>query len=187
MDTFGCACRVDKRNTLIDNSKAGELVENNSQWHPGFSNIGSVPGYPSFVTVPPTPQTIAQASAPTIADPEFLGHDESETEDEADEDMDDIDDVDDAIDFGALDDEDDAQAAAFALQSLINGPTPQAHTTDGISFFQQAEQMSSDDDFNSGAAYSGMPDLEVASPAPETDEQMLKGIVYLNHKFRSAR
>ena len=181
METFGCACRLEKGNILIDNSKAGELLENNSQWHPGFSNIGSVPGNPPTVTVPPTPQTIAQASAAMIADPDFLDHDESESEDEADEDMDEIDEVDDSFDANLLNNVDEAQFAAFALQSMTNGPTPQAHTANAISYFLEADQISSDSDSDSGAAYSGMPDLEVAPSAPETDEQTQKGIAYLHH------
>ena len=166
---------MDEGSTLIDNSKAGELVENNSQWHPGFSTLGSVPGNPSIGTIPPTPQAIAQATAATLADPDFLDHDEGETEDEMDEDMDETDDVDDAFDEDALDDDEEAQLAAFALESSINEPTSQAHTADAISYLTEVEQILSNDDFISAAAYSETPGLEEVSSASQTDRQTLGG------------
>ena len=166
MDTFGCASPVEEGRTLIDNSKAGEFVENNSQWHPGFSNIGSVPGY----LVPPTPQTVAQATAATIADPDFLDHDESETEDESDEDMNEVDEVDDAFDEDALDVEEEAQLAAFASESLVNEPVPQAHTADAISYLTEVEHILSNESF-----ISELPDLGEVPSAPETDQQTLEG------------
>ena len=167
---------------MIDNSKAGELVENNSQWHPGFSTLGSVPGNLSIGNLPPTPQAIAQATAATLADTDFLDHDEGETEDEVDEDMDEIDDVDDAFDEDALDDEEEAQLAAFALESLINEPNPQTHTADGFSYLTEVDQISSNDDFISAAAYSETPGPEEVSSASQTDQQTLQGNALLHHR-----
>ena len=167
---------MDEGSTLIDNSKAGELVENNSQWHPGFSTLGSVPGSLSIGTLPPTPQAIAQATAATLAETDLLDSDEeAEMEDEVDEDMDEIDDVDDAFDEDALDDEEEAQLAAFALESSINEPNPQAHTADPFSYLTEVEQILSNDDFISAAAYSETPGLEEVSSASQTDQQRLQG------------
>lgn len=161
MDTFGCALPMDEGNALIDNSEAGELVENNSQWHPGFSDIGSVPGNLSIGTVPPTSQTVAQTTAVTIADPDFLDHDESETEDEADEDMDEIDDVDDAFDEDALDEEDLLQP--FDLGALTSEPLLQAHNPDAVHVFPDEGPFD-------------LHDLEpIEMPAPLTYEQLLEG------------
>lgn len=185
---------MDEGNTVIDNSKAGELVENNSQWHPLFS-FDSVPGNLSISAVPLTAQTVAQATAATIADPDFLDHDEGETEDEANEDMDFFtDDVDEAFEaFEALDEEDEAQLAAFALESSIPEPIPQAHAAETMSsltedeqpVFEQIEleQLLSNDDFISDTEETDLPDLEEAPSAPQTDQQMLEGNAYLHHSL----
>ena len=183
VDTFGCACRVDEGNTLVDNSKAGELVENNSQWHPGFSTLGSVPGNLSIGMVPPIPHGVAQGTA--VADPDFLDHDEGETEDEADEDMDELDVVNDdsdeaalAAEEAALAAEEAAQLAAFALESSANGPIPQAYTADAISYLSEVEHILSNDSFISDAEDSDIADFEEMlseGSASQTDQQMLEG------------
>ena len=158
MDTFGCACPCDEGNALIDNSEAGELVENNSQWHPAFSDIGSVPGNPSIGTVPPTTQTVAQATAATIADPDFLDDDEGETDDQADEDIDEIDDVDDAFDEDALDDEEEDLLAASSWDP------------------SEVEHMLSNHNYiSSDSQDSVIPDLEEVPSEPLTYQQLLEG------------
>ena len=96
LNTFGCTCRVDENNTLIDNSEAGELVHNNSQWHPGFSALGSVPGVLPTATLPPTFQPAMQAEAATTPDEE--PENEGDDVDEEDEEMDDDDNFNDAFD-----------------------------------------------------------------------------------------
>ena len=158
MDTFGCACPIDEGNALIDNSEAGELIENNSQWHPGFSDIGSVPGNPSIGTVPPTTQTVAQATAVTIADLDFLDDDEGETDDETDEDIDEIDDVDDAFDEDALDEEE---------EDLIAASTWEASEVEHIFSNQNFISSNSED--------SELPDLEEVPSESLTYQQLLEG------------
>ena len=179
---------MDEGSTLIDNSKAGELVENNSQWHPGFSTLGSISGTLSLSVVAPAPQAVAQATA--VADSGFPDHDEGETEDEADEDIDEFDDVDDAFDEDALAEEtlaeetlaeealaeeEAAQLAAFALVSSANEPIPQAYPADADSYLSEVEHILSDDSFISDAGDSDTPDLEEMASAPQTDQQMLEG------------
>ena len=43
IETFGCKGQTDDRHTIVDISEGTQLVADNSQWHPGFSNFGSVP------------------------------------------------------------------------------------------------------------------------------------------------
>lgn len=99
VNTFGCVCRVDENNVLIDNSEAGGSVYNNSQRHPGFSAVGSVPGMLTTGMIPPALQTAGQAAAATSAD--------QDVEDEMDDEM-----LDDAFDEDALDEDEDALDAA---------------------------------------------------------------------------
>ena len=166
---------MDEGNALIDNSKAGELFENSSQWHPGLSTLGSVPGNLSIGTIPPNLQAVAQATAATIVDPDILVHDEGETDDEADEDMDEVDDVDDTFDEDVLDEEEEAQLAAFRLESSINKPIPQTTEADAISYPTEIEQILSNDNSISDAEDSNLPDLVEGPSAPQTDQQMLEG------------
>ena len=42
--TFGCQAHVDQVKSVIDVSEGAQSILDNSQWHPAFSNFGSVPG-----------------------------------------------------------------------------------------------------------------------------------------------
>ena len=162
---------MDEQNTLINNSEAGELIENNSQWHPGFSTLGSVPGTHSTGTLPPTLEPTAQASAASIADQDFLTEDEAEVEDEADEEMDEIDDVDDAFDEDAMDDDEEADSTAFEVTST-NEANPQSLLA---AISTEVDHLLSDDNLFSEAEDSELPELEEMFVAQQTDQQTAEG------------
>ena len=87
IETFGCKGQTDDNHTIVDISEGSRLVADNSQWHPGFSNFGAVPG--------PTLSVEAADMHPAPA---------------SDVDMDDIfevDEIDDDFDEDALEESDD--------------------------------------------------------------------------------
>ena len=101
VDTFGCPYRVDENNNLIDN-----MVHDNSQWHPGFSALGSVPG-----TLPTGPMPLAlQPAAVTTADLSLESEDEAD--EEVNEEPDDLDILDGAFDGDAVDDGEETDVLA---------------------------------------------------------------------------
>lgn len=163
---------MDESSTLIDNSEAGELVQNNSQWHPGFSALGSVPGMAPTHAVPLVLQTTGQAPAATNADQ--AGWIEDETEDEADEEMDEVD-VD-GFDANVLEN-------IAALQEFVNeanlqpyaveaGPSdPLSHTLDPT----ETEHLLSDGSTVSEDEDSDLPDLGNVLGAHQADQQMVEG------------
>ena len=87
IETFGCKGQTDDNHTIVDISEGSQLVADNSQWHPGFSNFGAGPG--------PTLSVEATALHPAPA---------------SDVDMDDVfevDEIDDDFDDDALEESDD--------------------------------------------------------------------------------
>ena len=87
IETFGCKGQTDDNHTIVDISEGSQLVADNSQWHPGFSNFGAVPG--------PTLSVEAAVLHPAPA---------------SDVDMDDVfevDEIDDDFDEDALEESDD--------------------------------------------------------------------------------
>lgn len=174
---------MDESNTLIDNSEAGELVHNNSQWHPGFSALGSVPG-----TITPAVQIAVQAAAATPAeqDLEIEDEDEDEDEDEADEEMDEIDNIDDAFDEDALDEGEDSGPAAFGEALFLDTfglmpPDVLLHTPQAAN----AEQSMSDETSILEDDYSDLPDLEEMPVAEQTDHQATAGNEQFQHDLGS--
>lgn len=51
VNTFGCTCPIFNSNAVLDISEGARSIPDNSHFHPGFQNFGSVPG--ATVTVPP--------------------------------------------------------------------------------------------------------------------------------------
>lgn len=177
VNTFGCACRVDESNTLIDSSEAGELVRDNSQWHPGFSAMGSVPGMLPNGTI--ALQTGVQATAVTTADQDFEiedeGEDESEdeSEGEADEEMHDIDNLDDAFDEDPPDEGEEGDVTALLAVDL-GVISSQLSDTPGAA---EIEQLLPDENGQSEDEDSDLPDLEEIPVADQTDQQTTEGNV----------
>ena len=164
-NTFGCSCRVDESNTLIDNSEAGELVHNNSQWHPGFSALGSVPGVLPTGTIPPVPQTAVPAVAGTPVDQDLeIGE---EDEDEADEEMDDIASLNDASDADSLD--------VPALEPTF--PNQLSYTLDAA----EVEQLLPDENSALEDGDFDLPDLEEVPEADQINQQTSQGNEKLKH------
>lgn len=172
---------MDESNTLIDNSEAGELVHNNSQWHPGFSALGSVPGMLPTETLTPTLQTVAQAGPNTIPDedPESEIDTVNEEYDEMDEEMDDEDSFDDdAFEEGTLDEGVTALGTtsdiSISFQPTAPGitpPDPLSHTPDAPENaslpLNETLTLSSDD--------SDLPDLEDESVEDPHEQQTTEG------------
>ena len=168
---------MDDKNILIVNSEAGEIVHDNSQWHPGFSAFGSVPQITPTGTTPPALQTAVQAAAVTPTDQD-LGTEEGtedESEDEADEEIDEIDDLDDAFDEDALDESADADISAFGEAILENfGATStgvSSHTLEAA----EVEQSMSDEDSILLDEYSDLPELEEIPVADQINHQVTEG------------
>ena len=167
---------MDESNTLIDNSEAGELVQDNSQWHPGFSALGSVPGMLPTGTLHPTLQIATQAGAGTSPDED--PESELDAEDEEDEEMDDDDNFDDAF-------EEDALVGTVAptgggldvnvgLQSPapeISPPNPFSHPPEPPDF----ESLLSNEDSTLSEEYSDLPDLEEIPVEDQNEQQTDEG------------
>ena len=163
---------MEESSTLIDNSEAGELVQNNSQWHPGFSALSSVPGMAPTHAVPLILQTTGQAPAATNADQ--AAWIEDETEDEADEEMDEVD-VD-GFDANVLENivalgefVNEANLQPYAVEA---GPSdPLSHTLDPTG----TEHLLSDGSTVSEDEDSDLLDLENVPGAHQADQQMAEG------------
>ena len=184
---------MDESNTLIDNSEVGELVHNNSQWHPGFSALGSVPGVlPTGTAAPAT----VQATAITTADPDLDMDDqvEDETDEEMDEmddlvDEDDEDDEDDLDDEDSLDEDEDADLMALGAAVTVGAALMVDPTLDAA----EVGQLFSDEDIITDDDDSDLPDLEevpmaeqTGQPAPEGKEQLQRHSFWLaNTRLRS--
>ncbi len=164
VNTFGCACRPNETNTLIDNSEAGELVQNNSQWHPGFTGLGSVPGVLPTGTIPPALPTGVQAAMATTVDQN--SEIEDEDEDEANEEMDEIDNFDDALSEDSID--------AFLGQAL---PLQMSYTLDPA----EVEQSLSEENSTLDDEDSDVPDLEDIPMADPNNQQATQGNKQLKH------
>ena len=153
---------MDESNTLIDNSEVGELVHDNSQWHPGFSALGSVPGVlPAGTATPAT----AQATEITTADPDLEMDDQAD--DETDEEMDEIDGLDDEDDE---DSPDENEETALGAAVTVGGALAVDPTLDAA----DVGQLLSNEDITSDDDDSDLPDLEddpmaeqTGQPAPE--------------------
>ncbi|CAD6579299.1 MAG: hypothetical protein ASARMPREDX12_009120 [Alectoria sarmentosa] len=168
INTFGCACCVDGSSAVIDNLQAGELVHNNSQWHPGDSALGSVPGLLPTGMITPALQTPIQTAAATSADQNL----ETEDEAEVDEEMDEIDNLDAAFDEDALDEGEEADAPASEEALLVdifgvNVPSQLAQILDAV----EVEQLLSDENSAWEDEDYHLPDLEELSVAEQTDQQ----------------
>ena len=157
---------MDESNTLINNSEAGLSVHNNSQWHPGFSTLGSVPGMLPTGTMPPAIQTAGQAAAAISPDQDFEIEDEAEDEDEVDEEMDETDYLDDAFDEDALDEDEDAIPPSVFSHTV--DATENYHLPSGESSIPESED-------------SDLPDLEEIPVIDQTDQQMTEGNEWLQH------
>lgn len=162
---------MDESNTLIDNSEAGELVHNNSQWHPGLSALGSVPAVLATGTIPPVPQTAVPTAAGTPVDQDLeIGE---EDEDEADEEIDDIASLNDASDEDALDEGEEADVTALG-EALLAEPTfanQLSYTLDAA----EVEQLLPDENSTLEDEDSDLPDLEDVPVADQTNEQTTQG------------
>ena len=163
---------MNESSTLIDNSEAGELVQNNSQWHPGFSALGSVPGMAPTHAVPLILQTTGQAPAATNADQAVWIEDE--IEDEVDEEMDEID-VD-GFDANVLENiaalEEFVNEANLQPYAVEAGPSdPLSHTLDPT----ETEHLLSDGSTVSEDEDSDLPDLGNVPGAHQADQQMVEG------------
>ena len=157
---------MEESSTLIDNSEAGELVQNNSQWHPGFSALGSVPGMAPTHAVPLILQTTGQAPAATNADEAVWTEDE--TEDEADEEMDEVD-VD-GFDANVL--ENIVALGEFVNEANLAGPSdPLSHTLDPAG----TEHLLSDGSTVSEDEDSDLLDFGNVPGAHQADQQMVEG------------
>ena len=110
---------------MIDNSEATELVQNNSQWHPGF-NIDMVP--PALQTAVQTPEATTTDQGLQIEDGA-----EDEADDETDEEMDDTNSIDDAFDEDAWDLGEEADLMMGLEETFNNDPTLQPHAADAVS------------------------------------------------------
>ena len=156
---------MDESNTLIDNSEVGELVHDNSQWHPGFSALGSVPGVlPAGTATPAT----AQAPEITTADPDLEMDDQAD--DETDEEMDEMDDLDDEDDEDSPDENEEADLMALGAAVTVGGALMVDPTLDAA----DVGQLFSNEDITTGDDDSDLPDLEddpmaeqTGQPAPE--------------------
>lgn len=172
---------MNERVTLIDNSEAGKSVHNNSQWHPGFSALASVPGMlPGMLpigTIPPALETAVHAAAATIADQDLEIEDEDEAE--ADEEMDEVDDSDDDFDEDTLDEGEEAHIMATGEASLVEPshafgvipPNPLSYTVNAA----EVEQFLSDENSILEDEDSDLPDVEEISVADHTDQQTPDG------------
>lgn len=167
---------MDESNTLIDNSEAGELVHDNSQWHPGFSALGSVPGMLPNGTLPPTLQTATQAGAGTTPDED--PESEIDAEDEEDEEMDDDDNLDDAFEDDALGGivapTGGGSAVNIGLQPPapeIFPPNPSSHPPDA----PELESLLSNEDSTLLDEDSDLPDLEEIPVEDQNEQQMNEG------------
>lgn len=166
---------MDAADNLIYNPGTRELVQNDSQWHPGFPTLDSVPGtLPTGTVAPALLQTAVQAPLATIADQDLLAEDEAEVEDETDEDMDEIDDIDDDFDEDAVDDAEDTLLTAYA-EAFANQPTLQPYVPDQHPYLPEVEYSMSDDQLSSEAEASDLPDLEEVLEPHETDQQTVDG------------
>ena len=160
---------------MIDNSEAGELVQNNSQWHPGFSALGSVPGMLPNGTLPPTPQTATQAGAD--ASPDEDSEFEIDAEDEEDDEMDDDDDLDDAFEEDALGGivapTGGGSVVNIGLQppaTEISPPNPLSPTPEPPDF-----SLVSNEDSTLSEEDSDLPDLEEIPVEDQNEQQMNEG------------
>ena len=154
---------MDESNTLIDNSEVGELVHDNSQWHPGFSTLGSVPGV--LPTGTATPATV-QTTEITTADPDLEMDDQAD--DETDEDMDDLDDEDDG---DSSDEIEEAELTALGAAVTVGGALmvdPTLDAADVGQLFSNEDITTSDDD-------SDLPDLEEVPMAEQTGQPAPQG------------
>ena len=165
---------------MIDNLQAGELVHNNSQWHPGDSALGSVPGLLPTGMITPALQTPIQTAAATSADQNL----ETEDEAEVDEEMDEIDNLDAAFDEDALDEGEEADAPASEEALLVdifgvNVPSQLAQILDAV----EVEQLLSDENSAWEDEDYHLPDLEELSVAEQTDQQTSEGNEQLQYNF----
>ena len=160
---------MDESNTLIDNSEVGELIHDNSQWHPGFSALGSVPGV--LPTGTATPATV-QATGITATDSDLEMDDQAD--DETDEEMDETDATD------GLDDEDDedfpdeneeADLMASGAAVTVGG----ALTVDPTLDAPDVGQLFSNDGITTDDDDSDLPDLEEVPSAEQTGQPAPEG------------
>ena len=164
---------MDESNTLIDCSEAGELVHNNSQWHPGFSALGSVPGTVPNGTMPPALETAVQATAVTVADQDLETEDEAEeeAEDQAGEEMDETDNFDDAYDEDALNEGEEVDPTNVSGVDQGTTSNQLSHIPDAT----EAEQLLPNESPLSGIEDSDLPDLEEIPVADQIDQQTTEG------------
>lgn len=166
--------------TLIDNSETGDLVQNNSQLHPGFPTSGSAPGTPPTGTVSPALQTAVQAPPAATADQGFSDEDEAEVESMMDDAMDMINHIVDIFDEDAVDDAEDTALTAYA-EASANQPTLQPYETDQHPYLPEVQYSLSDDLLSSETEDSGLPDLEEVLEPHETDQQTVDSSECLHH------
>lgn len=185
INTFGCACRVDESNTLIDNSEASELVHNNSQWHPGFSALGSVPGMLPTETLASTIQNATQQNptqvgpSTTPEDPESDIDAVDDEDDEMDEEMDDEDSFDyDAFEEGTLDEGVAAIEGTLDAHIGFQPPAPAILPPNPVSHTPEAPEITSlvsNEDFTLSEDDSDLPDLEEVSVGDQHEQQTTEG------------
>ena len=160
---------MDESNTLIDNSEVGQMVHNNSQWHPGFSALSSVPGV--LPTETATPATV-QATAITTADPDFEMDDEVEDEtDEEMEEMDEMDSLDDEDDEDSLDENEEADSIALGAAVTVGAALMVDPTLDPAA----VGQLFSNEDITTDDDDSDIPDLEEVPMAQQTGQPAPEG------------
>lgn len=170
---------MDESNTLIDNSEAGELVPDNSQWHPGFSALGSVPGMLPTGTLHPTLQTVAQAGAGTTPDED--PESEIDAEDEEDEEMDDDDNLvnfDDALEEDALGGFVAPTGEGLDVNIGVQPPAPEIYPPNPLSHPPEApefESSLSNEDSTLSEEDSDLPDLEEIPAEDQNEQQMNQG------------
>ena len=165
---------MDESNTLIDNSEVGELVHDNSQWHPGFSALGSVPGVlPAGMATPAT----VQATENTSTDQGLEMDDQAD--DETDEEMDDLDDED---DDDTPDEDEEANLMLTGSAVTVGAALMVDPTLDAA----DVGQLFSNEDITTEDDYSDLPDLEedpmaeqTGQPAPEGKERFQTMIIGL--------
>ena len=149
------------------------MVHDNSQWHPGFSALSSVPGV--LPTGTATPAAV-QATAITTADPDFEMDDQVEDEtDEEMEEMDEMDNLDDEDDEDSLDENEEADSIALGAAVTVGAALMVDPTLDAAA----VGQLFSNEDITTDDDDSDIPDLEevpmaeqTGQPAPEGKEQL---------------
>ncbi len=162
-------------NTLINNSEAVGLVQDNSQWHPGWITLSSVP--PNGVAGPDL-QTVVQVPAAPTTDQDLQIEDE---EVEADEEMTDINEIDDSSDGDSPDGVGEVDIMAFeaavlsepnslAAEAASSNPLPPTLNPAEVEPLLSDELSSSSEDDDSEIT-----DLEEMPLADETEQQAVEG------------